>query len=113
MSVFYTEPRRRQDGYLTASLDGLSYLLACHLQLFGDCAFSLSGRTKSNAFRAEHESSTKSLLQLLLVPNIGDCVRTILLCFYKLRNLGTLNLCHVTSKLCTVTTLEYLIEKQN
>jgi hypothetical protein len=54
MSVFYTEPRRRQEGYLTASLDGLSYRLACHLQLSGDCAFSLSVRTKSKAFRAEH-----------------------------------------------------------
>jgi len=54
MSVFYTETRRRQDIYLTASLDGLSCLLACHLQLSGDCAFSLSGRSNSNAFRAEH-----------------------------------------------------------
>ena len=57
--------------------------------------------------------ATCPALQLLLVPNIGYCVRTILLCFYKLHNLSTLNLCHVTSKMCTVASWEYLIEEQN
>ena len=53
MSLFYTESRRRQGGFLTASLDGLSCLLACHLQPFGDCAFSVSEKTNSYAFRTE------------------------------------------------------------
>jgi hypothetical protein len=59
------------------------------------------------------QSSANSLLELLPVPNSDYCVRTILCCFYKLHNLSTLNLCHVTSKFCTVASWEYAINEQN